>query len=184
MHRSADEAKANAAEVLIEAGSTALANGHSFDAMHRFARAIGTCPASLISGIRQHWDSSSAKFLDSILELPEPISSASYSRDGSRVVTTSEGNQAQVWDVATGSILTVLKLPQSAKPDPRESGSLERQVARAGPERRDRLRAVQSGRHPNHYPLARRPNGGSGPSARICRSRCSRKPACNSPYSR
>ena len=42
--KNADEAKANAAEVLIEAGSTALANGHSFDAMHHFARAIGTLP--------------------------------------------------------------------------------------------------------------------------------------------
>ena len=44
--KSADEARANAAEFMIGAGSAALANGHSFDAMHRFAEAIKTLPDS------------------------------------------------------------------------------------------------------------------------------------------
>ena len=103
--KNADEAKANAAEVLIEAGSTALANGHSFDAMHRFARAIGTLPGEsphqlevrqglgflVLEGPR----------LEAIVEHTKMIVSAAFSPDGSRIVTASGDKTARVWRADT-----------------------------------------------------------------------------------
>jgi hypothetical protein len=97
----ADEARASAAGVLIGAGSTALANGNTFDAMHRFAEAIETLPDS--SPLRGVMSPSLGFFarevprLESILEHAGMVNSAAFSRDGARVVTASGDKTARVW---------------------------------------------------------------------------------------
>ncbi len=111
--KSADEAKANAAEVLIEAASTALANGHSFDAMHRFAGAIKTLPdkSPHRAGVRQSLGFlvREGPRLEAILEHAERVVSAEYSPDGSRIVTASLDKTARVWRADSGTLLTELK---------------------------------------------------------------------------
>src|SRR5262249_53400043 len=104
--RSAAEAKSKAAEVLLGAGSTALSDGHSFDAMHRFAETFETLPdSSTLQGVMNP----SLGFLvrrvprlESILEHPAPVVCAAFSPNGTRVVTASDDRTARVWNAADG----------------------------------------------------------------------------------
>jgi hypothetical protein len=111
--KNADEAKAHAAKVLIGVGSTALANGHSVDAMHRFALAIKTLPDS--SPLREVISPSlgflarEVPRLKSIVEHAGPVISAAFSPDGSRVVTASDEKTARVWNAADGTLRAVLE---------------------------------------------------------------------------
>jgi WD40 repeat protein len=111
--KSADEARANAADALIGAGSTALANGHSFDAMHRFALAIKTLPDhSPLRGVMSPSLGLLAREvprIESILEHTGSVNSAGFSPDGARVVTASVDRTSRVWTAADGTLRVELK---------------------------------------------------------------------------
>ncbi len=110
--KNADLAKVNAAEVLIEAGSTALANGHSFDAMHRFAGAIATLPphSRLESLIRRGLGflERSVPRLETIVQNANGVGWAAFSPDGARIVTAS-ATTARIWRADSGALVAELK---------------------------------------------------------------------------
>lgn len=55
------------------------------------------------------WDATTRKKLFTLQGHTERITSARYSPDGKRIVTTSLDNTARVWDAATGRLITELK---------------------------------------------------------------------------
>jgi len=120
-NRARSRADENAARVSVVAGALALQNRAPIEAIHYFARALADLPGSSPTGtlIRQHLGllARGQLQIDSILELPGRIDSASFNRDGTRVVTTSEAGEAHVWNVATGAILAVLKVPTPSGSD-------------------------------------------------------------------
>ena len=111
--KNADEARANAAEVLIEAGSTALANGHSFDAMHHFAGAIRTLPGKSPHQVEVRRGLGflvrEGPRLEAIIEHTDRVVSAAFSPDGTRIVTASWDKTAQVWRSDSGALIAELK---------------------------------------------------------------------------
>jgi WD40 repeat protein len=111
--KKADEAKASAAELSIEAGSTALANGHSFDAMHRFASAINMLAVSSPhqEKLRQslgHLARETPR-LEATLEVQGGIKDVGFVSDSTSIVTVSEDGKAGVWDTTTGKLLFPIK---------------------------------------------------------------------------
>ena len=111
--KSADEAKANAAEVLMGAGSTALANGHTFDAMHRFAGAINTLPDSSAAHVEMRQGlgflARTTPRLEAVVEHASAVATAAFSEDGTRVVTGSWDKTARIWRADTGALIAEFK---------------------------------------------------------------------------
>ena len=103
----------NAAEILIESGSTALLLGNSFDAMHLFAGAIEIIPGSSLDQVTMRqclgFLVREVPRLDAIVEHADEVNSAAFSPDGSRIVTASDDKTARVWRADTGALIAELK---------------------------------------------------------------------------
>ena len=95
-------------------GSTALVSGQSFDAMHRFAEAIKILPNSpnVQDVMRQGLGflARETPRLQTIVTHPDRVmTSAYFSKDGSRVVTASWAGTARIWQTDTGAELAKLE---------------------------------------------------------------------------
>jgi WD40 repeat protein len=109
---SAGEARRQTAEVMTHAGALDLDAGRSFEAMHRFARAVEAddgAPARSANRRRLGRLAREAPRLEAILPHPGRVNDASFDRDGRRVVTASSDQAARVWEAGTGRLLTVLE---------------------------------------------------------------------------
>ena len=111
--RAQRKAMENAAEILIESGSTALLHGNSLDAMHLFASAIETMPGSSLDQVTMRqclgFLVREVPRVDAIVEHTERVNSAAFSPEGSRIVTASGDKTARVWGADSGALLAELK---------------------------------------------------------------------------
>ena len=111
--RAQRKAMENAAEILIESGSTALLQGKSFDAMHLFARAIETLPDSSLNQVTMRqclgFLVREVPRVHAIVEHADVVNSAAFSPDGSRIVTASRDKMARVWRADSGALIAELK---------------------------------------------------------------------------
>ena len=110
----AETAYRKTAEALTATGIAAFEQGHSFDAMHRFAQAIAAVP-------RNREEQSHNRLRLGVLEQQVPhlraifeghggrVWSAAFSPDGARVVTASRDNTARVWEAANGRLVAEFK---------------------------------------------------------------------------
>src|SRR5271157_1461784 len=107
----AAKARLETAEVLTTAGLTALEQGQSALAMHRFAKAIQTVDEDALAQesnrLRLGMLARSVPGLRAILILAGHT--AAFSPTGKRVVTASEDKTARVWDAATGKLVASLQ---------------------------------------------------------------------------
>jgi WD40 repeat protein len=63
------------------------------------------------SNVARIWDATTGKELLVLRGHGGPVTSAAFSRDGSRIVTSSQDQTARVWDAATGQVQAVLRRP-------------------------------------------------------------------------
>jgi eukaryotic-like serine/threonine-protein kinase len=70
---------------------------------------VGSPPGA--TGVNMVWDAKTGTELFALKGHTKRLLSASFSADGTRIVTTSEDNTARIWNSATGAQLSVLKIP-------------------------------------------------------------------------
>ena len=186
-------ARLSEAETFTNVGVVALEQGHTFEEMHQFARAVATVAGDpdsertlgIMNRIRLGVLSRESPRLAAIMEYAGPVYSAAFSPDGTRVVTASNDGTARVWDARTSHPFAELKghtRPVNSaafSPDgTRVVTSVERphgavlgcsdRPPRRRAERAHRarlLRRVQPGRDPGGHRVVRRHGAGLGPAA-------------------
>ncbi len=101
-------------KILTQSGIHALEQGYSFEAMHLFAQAVVT----LSSDVKAQADNrlrlsflgpGHVPALGSILEHANPVRSAAFSPDSTRLVTASDDGTTRVWNAADGQLIAELK---------------------------------------------------------------------------
>ena len=111
--RAQQKAMENAAEILIESGSTALLQGNSLDAMHLFAGAIETMPGSSLDQVTMRqclgFLVREVPRVHAVVEHPDEVNSAAFSPNGGRFVTASKDKTARVWMADSGALIAELK---------------------------------------------------------------------------
>src|SRR5207249_3604363 len=63
------------------------------------------------------WDAVTGQLLHTLRGHTDPVTSATFSPDGTRILTASDDRTVRVWDARTGATLDILRDPESAVND-------------------------------------------------------------------